>query len=153
MFGPRPAHLLQAEQDPSDGGAEGHRHAHRRRRRQHLHTGETRPQDGGGGKGGATATPPELIKPQAHLSPLGFVLAVLGEEVTQDVGAAARHVHQGALLAQAEAGGHSQNQRHRLGDQGPLAQVAADDEAAEDGFDLGLDRERRKGERGGETEL
>lgn len=80
---------------------------------------------------------PSVGGARAHLSPLGFVLAVLGEEVTQDVGAAAGHVHQGALFPQAEAGGHGQDQGHRLGDQGPLPQVAADDEAAQDGFDLG----------------
>lgn len=72
----------------------------------------------------------------AYLSPLGLVLAVLGEQVTQDVGAAARHVHQRALLPQAEPRGHGQDQGDGLDNQGPLPQVAADDEAAEDGFNL-----------------
>ena len=57
--------------------------------------------------------------------------------MAEDVGAAAGHVHQGALLAQAESRGDGQHQGDGLHDQGPLAQVAPDDEAAQDGLDLG----------------
>lgn len=45
-------------------------------------------------------------------------------------------MHQGPLLPQAEARRHSQHQGDRLDQQRPLAQVAPDDEAAEDGLDL-----------------
>ena len=72
-----------------------------------------------------------------YLSLLGLIEAVLGEEVAQDVGAAAGHVHQRALLAQAEPRGHGQHQRDGLDHQRPLAQVPTDDEAAQDGLDLG----------------
>ena len=79
----------------------------------------------------------------AYLSPLGLVLAVFGEQVTQYVGAAAGHVHQRALLPQTEPGGDGQHQRDGLDDQGPLPQVASDDEAAEDGFNLREGENRR----------
>lgn len=72
----------------------------------------------------------------SYLPALALVLAVLGEEAAEEVAAAACHVHQGALLAQAEARRHSQHQGDRLDQQRPLAQVAPDDEAAEDGLDL-----------------
>lgn len=71
-----------------------------------------------------------------HLTALGLVLAILGEKMTKNIGTAAGHVHQGALFPQTEAGRHGQHQRDGLDDQGPLAQVAADDEAAQDGLDL-----------------
>lgn len=57
----------------------------------------------------------------SHLSFLGLVLAVLGEEVGEDVPAAAGHVDQRALLPQAEAGRHSQHQSDGFDHQGPLA--------------------------------
>lgn len=72
----------------------------------------------------------------SHLSFLGLVLAVLGEEVREDVAAAAGHVDQGALLPQAEARRHGQHQSDGLDHQGPLAQVAPDDESTQDGLDL-----------------
>lgn len=75
-----------------------------------------------------------------HLSPLGLILAILGEKVTKNIGAAASHVHQRALFPQAEPGRHGQDQRDGLDDQGPLAQITADDEAAQDGLNL-----RKKG--------
>lgn len=77
-----------------------------------------------------------------HLAPLGLVLAILGEQVTKDVGAAASHVHQRALFPQAEAGRHGQDQRDGLDDQGPLAQITADDEAAQDGLNLRKKRQK-----------
>lgn len=77
-----------------------------------------------------------MIPSDAHLSFLGLVLAVLGEEVREDVAAAAGHVDQGPLLPQAEAGRHSQHQGDGLDHQGPLAQIAPDDEPTEDGFNL-----------------
>lgn len=64
--------------------------------------------------------------------------------MTQYVGAAAGHVDQRALLPQAEPRGHGQDQGDGLDDQGPLAQIAADDEAAEDGFNL---TETQRGDR------
>jgi len=51
-------------------------------------------------------------------------------------------VDQRALLPQAEAGRHGQDQSDGLDQQGPLAQVAPDDEPAQDGFDLGVGRGR-----------
>lgn len=78
-----------------------------------------------------------------HLTAFGLILAILGEQMTKNIGAAARHVHQRALFPQTEAGRHGQDQRDGLDDQGPLAQVAADDEAAQDGLDL----TKQKGDR------
>lgn len=75
--------------------------------------------------------------PRAYFPALGFVLPVLGEEVAKDIAAAAGDVNQGAFLAQAQARRDSQHQGDRLDEQRPLAQVASDDEAAENGFDLG----------------
>lgn len=72
----------------------------------------------------------------SYLPALALVLAVLGEEAAEEVAAAAGHVHQGALLTQAEARRHSQHQGDSLDQQRPLTQVAPDDEAAEDGLDL-----------------
>lgn len=72
----------------------------------------------------------------AYLSALALVLAVLGEEAAEEVSAAAGHVDQRALLPQAETRRHRQNQGDRLDQQGPFPQVAPDDEAAEDCFDL-----------------
>lgn len=71
-----------------------------------------------------------------HLSLLGLITPVLGEEVGEDVAAAAGDVDEGALLAQAEARRHRQHHPHRLDQQRPLAQVAPDDEAAQNGLDL-----------------
>ena len=42
----------------------------------------------------------------------------------------------GALLAQAEPGGHRQHDGHGLYQERPLAQVASDDETRQDGLDL-----------------
>lgn len=72
----------------------------------------------------------------SHLSLLGLVLAVLGEEVREDVAATAGHVHQWPLLPQAEARRHSQHQRDGLDHQGPLAQITPDDKTTKDGFYL-----------------
>lgn len=44
-----------------------------------------------------------------YLSALGFILPVLGEEVTQDISTAAGNMHQGALFSQAQARGHRQH--------------------------------------------
>lgn len=71
-----------------------------------------------------------------YLSALALVLAVLGEQGAEEVTTAAGHVDQGPLLPQAEPGGHSQDQGHRLDQQGPLPQVPPDDEPTQDGFDL-----------------
>ena len=60
--------------------------------------------------------------------------------MTQDVSAAAGYVHQGAFLPQTEPRGDGQHQGDGLDDEGPLPQVAADDEATQDGFYL-RDRE------------
>lgn len=73
----------------------------------------------------------------SHLSFLGLVLAVLWEEIGEDVSAAAGHMDQGALLPQAEARGHSQHQSDGFDHQGPLAQIAPDDKSTQDGLDLG----------------
>lgn len=72
----------------------------------------------------------------SYLPALALVLAVLGKEAAEEIATAAGHMHQGALFAQAEARRHSQHQGDRLDQQRPLAQVAPDDEAAEDGLDL-----------------
>lgn len=77
-----------------------------------------------------------MVLSASHLSLLGLVLAVLGEEVREDVATAAGHVDQRPLLPQAKAGRHSQHQRDGLDHQGPLAQITPDDEPAKDGFDL-----------------
>lgn len=53
---------------------------------------------------------------------------------------------QGALLPQAEARCHSQHQSDGLDHQGPLAQIAADDESTQDGLDLGRDEVGREEE-------
>lgn len=45
-------------------------------------------------------------------------------------------MHQRPLFAEAQARGHHQHQGDSLDQQGPLPQVAPDDEAAQDGFDL-----------------
>lgn len=85
-----------------------------------------------------------VFLPTSYLPALALILAVLGKEAAEEVAAAAGHVHQGALFAQAEARRHSQHQGDRLDQQRPLAQVAPDDEAAEDGLDLsGAQRKQR----------
>lgn len=78
----------------------------------------------------------DSIMMESHLSFLGLVLAVLGEEVREDVAAAAGHVDQRALLSKAEAGRYSQHQSDGLNHQGPLAQITPDNESAKDGFYL-----------------
>lgn len=79
----------------------------------------------------------DCIPPRAaYLSSLGLVLAVLGEQVTEYISTAAGDVDQRALLPQAEPRGDGQHQGDGLDDQGPLPQVAPDDEPAEYGFDL-----------------
>lgn len=80
--------------------------------------------------------PSNLVPSVSHLSLLGLVLAVLGEEVREDVAAAAGHMDQRPLFPQAEAGRHSQHQRNGLDHKGPLAQITPDDEPAKDGFYL-----------------
>lgn len=72
----------------------------------------------------------------SNLSFLGLILAVLREEVWEDVSAAAGHMDQGPLLPQAEARRHSQHQGDGLDHQGPFAQIASDDEPAKNGFYL-----------------
>ena len=54
----------------------------------------------------------------------------------EEVAAATGHMHQRPFLAQAQAWGHHQHQRDSLDQQGPLAQVAPDDEATQDGLYL-----------------
>lgn len=92
------------------------------------------------GKSGGTGEPGEggraLHPAPAHLAPLALVLAVLGEEAAEEVATAACHVHQWPFLAKAQARGHHQHQGDSLDQQGPLAQVAPDDEAAQDGLYL-----------------
>ena len=51
-----------------------------------------------------------------YLSFFGLVLAVLGEEVGEDVAAAGGHVDERAFLAERQAGRHSQHHTHRLDD-------------------------------------
>lgn len=52
-------------------------------------------------------------------------------------------MHHRTLLAQAEARRHRQHDSHRLDDQRPLAQVAANDKTRENRFDLGNTRAAR----------
>lgn len=87
---------------------------------------------------------PNIKHPPPHLSLLGLVLAVLWEEVGEDVPTAAGHVDQGPLLPQAEPGRHRQHQSDGLNHQGPLPQVAPDDEPTQDCLDLGGREERRE---------
>lgn len=56
--------------------------------------------------------------------------------MAQDVPTAASHVHQGALLAQAQARWHRQHQSDSFDDKGPLTQIASNNETTQDGFDL-----------------
>ena len=77
---------------------------------------------------------------QSHLSLLGLVTPILGEEVGEDVAAAASNVDEGPLLAQTEARRHRQHHAHRLDQQRPLAQVTTDDEATQDGLDLQMSK-------------
>lgn len=78
------------------------------------HASDGRPEgDGDAGRGGGAQDLPLL----------GLVLAVLGEEVCEDVAGAAGHVHHGALLAQAEAGRHRKHDAHALDQERPLAEV------------------------------
>ena len=77
-----------------------------------------------------------LHSAHAHLTPFALVLAVLGEKAAEEVAAATGHMHQRPFLAQAQAWGHHQHQRDSLDQQGPLAQVAPDDEATQDGLYL-----------------
>lgn len=72
----------------------------------------------------------------AHLAPLALILAVLGEKAAEEVATATGHVHQRPFLPEAQARGHYQHQGDGLDEQGPLPQVAPDDEAAQDGLDL-----------------
>lgn len=76
----------------------------------------------------ASPTRPPQAGVPTHLPALGLVLAVLGEEVAQDVPAAAGDVDQGPLLAQAQPRGHGQHEGDGFDDQRPLAQVASNDE-------------------------
>ncbi len=76
------------------------------------------------------------LQTESHLSFLGLVFAVFGEEVGKDVPAAAGHVDQRPFLPQTEPRRHGQNQRDGLYHQRPLTQIPADDETAQDGFDL-----------------
>lgn len=92
------------------------------------------------GKSAGTGEPGEggraLHPAPAHLAPLALVLAVLGEEAAEEVATAACHVHQRPFLAKAQARGHHQHQGDSLDQQGPLAPVAPDDEAPQDGLYL-----------------
>ena len=72
----------------------------------------------------------------AHLALLGLVLAVLGEEVGDDVAAAGADVHHGPLLADAQARRVRQHQAEALDAQRPLAQVAVHHEARQHRLDL-----------------
>lgn len=82
--------------------------------------------------------PPLLISrlSSPHLASLGLVSTVFGEEMAQDVRAAAGHMNQWTLLPQTEAGRDGQHQRDGLYDQSPLAKVPSDDKAAQDGLNL-----------------
>lgn len=80
----------------------------------------------------------------AHLTPLALILAVLGEKAAEEVATAASHVHQRPFLPQAQTGGHHQHQGDGLDQQGPLPQVAPDDEAAQNGLYLQEDGERER---------
>lgn len=71
-----------------------------------------------------------------YFSFLGLVLAVLGEEVGEDVSTATGHVHQGALLPQAEARSNSQHQCDGLDHQGPFAQITPNNEPTQNCLDL-----------------
>lgn len=71
-----------------------------------------------------------------YFSFLGFVLAVFGEEVGEDVSTATSHVHQGALLPQAEARGNSQHQSDGLDHQGPFAQITPNNKPTQNSLDL-----------------
>lgn len=71
-----------------------------------------------------------------YFSFLGLVLAVFGEEVGEDVSTATGHVHQGALLPQAEAGGNSQHQGDGLDHQGPFAQITPNNKPTQNRLDL-----------------
>lgn len=73
---------------------------------------------------------------EQYLAALPFVLAVLGKQAAEEVSAATGHVDQRALLPQTETRRHSEDQSHRLNQQGPLPEVTPDDEAAQDGLDL-----------------
>lgn len=79
---------------------------------------------------------PNIKHVHPHLSLLSLVFAVLWEEVGEDVTAAAGHVDQGAFFPEAEARRHGQNQSDGLYHQGPLTQVASDDEPTQDRLDL-----------------
>lgn len=72
----------------------------------------------------------------AHLTPLAFVLAILREEAAEEVATATSHMHQWPFLPKAQARGHYQHQGNSLDQQGPLAQVAPNDEAAQNGLYL-----------------
>lgn len=72
----------------------------------------------------------------AHLAPLALVLAVLGEKAAEEVATATGHVHQRPFFPEAQARGHHQHQGDSLDQQGPLPQVAPDDEAAQNGLYL-----------------
>lgn len=72
----------------------------------------------------------------AHLTPLALILAVLGEEAAEEVATATSHMYQRPFLPKAQARGHYQHQGDSLDQQGPLTQVAPDDEATQNGLDL-----------------
>lgn len=86
------------------------------------------------GSGSSTADNNRAATP--YFSFLGLVLAVFGEEVGEDVSAATGHVHQGALLPQAEARGNSQHQSDGLDHQGPFAQITPYNKPTQNSLDL-----------------
>lgn len=72
----------------------------------------------------------------SHLSPLGLISTVFGEEMAQDVCAAAGYVNQRTLLPQTEARRDGQYQCDGLNDQSPLTQVPTDYKATQNGLNL-----------------
>lgn len=79
-------------------------------------------------------------KSSAYLTFFGLVFGVFREEVGEDIATAGGHVHHRTLLAETKARRDTQHHAHRLHQQGPLAQVAADDETTQDCLDLGNTR-------------
>ncbi|KAI3485590.1 hypothetical protein L1887_51058 [Cichorium endivia] len=72
-----------------------------------------------------------------HLATLALVVLVLGEDATDDVADARGNVDKGTLLAEREARGDGQGEADGLCEERPEAEIAVDDKAAQDAFDLG----------------
>jgi hypothetical protein len=50
----------------------------------------------------------------AHLTPLAFILAILGEKAAEEVATATCHMHQWALFAKAQARGYDEHEGDSL---------------------------------------